>query len=103
MSAEAANQERLWQETLVDDSATEREARCGGQVPTQINPQMMHDIQVLVSRLVAKSRQLIRNFTTNLVEGWMNIRCKFDGGKLVNWSQSGSWEHQCAGAGLQQR
>ncbi len=28
------------------------------------------------------------------------MRSKFDGGKQVNRSQSGSWEAQCAGAGL---
>ena len=30
----------------------------------------------------------------------MHIRSKFDGGKQVNRSQSGSWEGRCAGAGL---
>ena len=65
-------------------------SRHGGPVPTEIDTQMMHDIQVLFGRLVTKARQLIRNFTTNLVEGWMQIRCKFDGGKVVNRSQSGA-------------
>ena len=32
----------------------------------------------------------------------MHIRCKFDGGKQVNRSQSGSWEGRCAGVGLRQ-
>ena len=32
----------------------------------------------------------------------MNIRCKFDGGKVINRSQSGSWDFRCMGAGLQQ-
>lgn len=40
------------------------------------------------------------NFTTNLVESWMHIRCKFDGGKQVNRIQGGSWQARCAGAGL---
>ena len=31
----------------------------------------------------------------------MHVRAKFDGGKVVNRSQSGSWEHHCMGAGLQ--
>lgn len=62
----------------------------------------MHDIQVLlVSRLVGKAHQLIKNFTTNLAENWMQIRCKFDGGKVINRSQSGSCESRCSGAGLQ--
>ena len=28
------------------------------------------------------------------------MRCKFDGGKQINRSQSGSWQARCAGAGL---
>ena len=32
----------------------------------------------------------------------MHIRMKFDGGKVINRSQSGSWQHRCMGAGLQQ-
>ena len=40
------------------------------------------------------------NFTTNLAESWMHIRAKFDGGKVINRSQSGSWEVRCSGAGL---
>ena len=28
------------------------------------------------------------------------MRSKFDGGKVINRSQSGSWEHRCLGAGL---
>ena len=30
----------------------------------------------------------------------MHIRAKFDGGKVINRSQSGSWEARCSGAGL---
>ena len=30
----------------------------------------------------------------------MHIRSKFDGGKKINRSQSGSWEARCAGAAL---
>ena len=30
----------------------------------------------------------------------MHIRSKFDGGKQINRSQSGSWQGRCAGAGL---
>ena len=71
-------------------------------MPAPINPNLLHDIQAVLSRLVAKARQLLGNHTTNLAECWMNIRCKFDGGKVMNRSQSGSWEHRCMGAGLQQ-
>ncbi len=67
----------------------------------EINPKMYHDIQVILSRLVAKAEQLIDNVTTNLAESWMHVRTKYDGGKVINRSQSGSWEHHCMGAGLQ--
>ena len=63
---------------------------------------MMHDIQTALSRLVSKASQLIENVTTNVAESWMHIRSKYDGGKVINRSQSGSWEHRCMGAGLQQ-
>ncbi len=42
------------------------------------------------------------NETTNLAKSWMHIRMKFDGGKVIHRSQSGSWEHRCMGAGLRQ-
>ena len=38
---------------------------------------------------------------TNLAESWMHVRSKFNGGKVINRSQSGSWEHRSMGAGLQ--
>ena len=31
----------------------------------------------------------------------MHTWCKFNGGKVINCSQSGSWEYRCMGAGLQ--
>ena len=31
---------------------------------------------------------------------YMNVRTKFDKGKQINRSQSGSWQARCAGAGL---
>ena len=74
------NQELLWKDLV--DECIQYDAETGGTIP-------------------AKAPQLIGNFTTNLAEGWMNVRCKFDGGKFVNRSQSGSWELRCMGAGLQ--
>ena len=95
-------QARLWEETTADDSIIEYEARRSGFTPTKPNSKMMHDIQTALSRLVSKASQLIENVTTNVAESWMHIRSKYDGGKVVNRSQSGSWEHRCMGAGLQQ-
>ena len=96
------DQEQLWRETTTDNPATEREILRGGQEATNVNPKLYHDIQVILSRLVAKASQLIDNVTTNIAESWMHIRAKFDRGKVINRSQSGSWEHRCMGAGLQQ-
>ena len=59
----------------------------------------MPDIQALLGRLVRKARQLLSN-EMNLAENWMNVRAKFDGGKVINRSQSGSWQHRCMVAGL---
>ena len=78
---------------MARDGGTHRES--------SIDPKMMIDIQKLVSRLVARAGQLIGNFTTNLAESWMHIQTKFDEGKVINRSQSGSFEHWCMGAGLQ--
>ena len=92
----------MWEETVADDSATELEARQGGLTTTITHPKLYHDIQVQLSRLVGKAEQLLGNTTTNLAECWMHMRCKFDGGKVINRSQSGSWEIRCLGAGLRQ-
>ena len=78
------------------------DAQTGGSNRQELNPQLMHEIQVAISRLVCKAGQLIHNFTTNLAENWMHVRCNFDGGKVVNRSQRGSWEHRCYVAGLEQ-
>ncbi len=88
------DQEILWRETPDDTPTTEAEARRGGITQMEVDSKMLHDISSLVSRLVAKSNQLIGNHTTNLAECWMHIRTKFDGGKIINRSQSGSWEHR---------
>ena len=90
-------QQILWEETTREEASS----RTAKLKPTEIDKKLMHDVQMLVSRLVEKAPQLIDNFTTNLAEAWMHIRSKFDGGKVINRSQSGSWQHRCAGAGLQ--
>lgn len=51
-------------------------------------------------RLVSMAPQLISNSTSNIAESFMNIRCKFDGGKFYNRIQRGSFQHRTYGAGL---
>ena len=57
-------------------------------------------IQRAGDRLVSMASQLISNSTTNLAECYMNIRCKFEGGKFYNRIQRGDFQHRCYGAGL---
>ena len=61
---------------------------------------MINDIQVILNKVADKSERLIGNFTTNLAEGWMAIRSKFDGGKVVNKTGRGSWNTRCYGGAL---
>ena len=133
----AEQEQRLWQDALNEENL--EDVRETTPSYSQIDIEMMCDIQQLVGRLIAKSEQLLGmlnywsadhaisymyvytymyiciymhifyitsflagNFTTNLAESWMHIRSKFDGGKQINRSQSGSWQGRCAGAGLWQ-
>ena len=57
-------------------------------------------IQRAGDRLVSNAASLINNSTSNLAECFMGIRCKFDGGKVFNRIQRGSFQHRCHGAGL---
>ncbi len=99
----AVDQGTMWSDTLEDDNpSVEKDIRQGELIPQNVDPKMFHDIQVILARLVGKAHQLIGNATTNLAECWMHIRSKFDGGKVINRSQSGSWDHRCMGAGLRQ-
>jgi hypothetical protein len=61
---------------------------------------MLRDVSFLLQRLAAKAERLIGNFTTNLAECWMQIRSKFDGGKLFNRTNRGSWHARCYGGAL---
>ena len=64
----ASSQEMLWTETVADSPAIEKEIRQGEITPTEVNPELFHDIQAIVSRLVGKASQLLGNSTTNLAE-----------------------------------
>ena len=94
------DQEAQWRETVVEGPLVKMEAQQGRPTLTEVDPKMLHDITTKLSRLMAKSKQLIGNHTTNLAECRMHIRAKFDGGKVIKRSQSGSWKHRCMGAGL---
>ena len=84
---------RLRDQTFTDNVAIDQQQSL--QVPDK------QLIQSLVSRLVSKAGRLIHNTTTNLAENWIQIRCKFDGGKVINRSQSVFFQFRCYGVGLQ--
>lgn len=51
-------------------------------------------------RIVSLAEQLVDNQTSNLAECYMGLRSSFDGGKVYNREQSGSFEGRCYAAGL---
>jgi len=112
-------QQFLEEQQVAWEDATSTETDLSLDPPQSIDHQMICDIQAIAGRLASKSRQLLGksniqvyylvinnivwwagNFTTNLAEGYMNVRSKFDGGKQINRSQRGAWKGRCAGAGL---
>ena len=88
---------KLGEEKLLQMILQQREAHLGGLTPTKVNDKMLYDIQTVLNRLIAKANKLLGNHTTNLAECWMHMRTKFDGEKVINRSQSGSWEHRVWG------
>ena len=86
----------MWNEgSSIEDM---KESRCGANI-TCNNPKIIKDVSIILNRVASKSERLIGNFTTNLAECWMHIRTKFDGGKMYNHCNRGSWHTRCyAGA-----
>lgn len=80
------------------DEELSRGASPLGCIDLEIN--LIRDVKVLLMRLANKAEKLIGNFTTNLAESWMGVRSKFDGGKVKNRCQRGSWHFRCFGAAL---
>ena len=50
------------------DFCNESDILRGGDVATDIDPRLYHDLQLVLSRLVAKAEQLVDNVTTNLAD-----------------------------------
>ena len=71
-----------------------------GQLP--LSADLHQDILAILERMAKKANRLLGNFTTNLAECWMCVRCKFDGGKNVFRCRRGSWNARVYGAGLRQ-
>ena len=71
-----------------------------GQLP--LSADLHQDILAILERMAKKANRLLENFTTNLAECWMSVRCKFDGGKNIFRCRRGSWNARVYGAGLRQ-
>ena len=88
----------LWEEGSSIEA--QEESRLGWQSSSNINTKLLKDVTVLLDRVASKSNRLLGNFTSNLAECWMPIRTKFDGGKVVNHCNRGSWHTRCFAAAL---
>ena len=67
---------------------------------SNLNPKILKDVGIILSKVAQKAPRLIGNNTTNLAECWMHIRSKFDGGKVFNHCLRGSWHTRCFAGGL---
>ena len=55
------NLEAIWRDTLADDPAIQRGLQQGGLTPTEVDPNLYHDFQATLNRLVGKVDQLLDN------------------------------------------
>ena len=79
----------------------QEESRYGRSIDYQnVEKHIIKDVTLLLSKIADKSDRLINNSTTNLAESWMHIRTKFDGGKVYNLCNRGSWHARCYGGAL---
>ena len=92
-------QSQMWTEGT-SEAELEESRGDGPYGEVEIDKEMLYDISVILSRVADKADRLLGNFTTNLAESWMSIRMKFDGGKVFNRCQRGSWHGRCNGGGL---
>ena len=75
----------MWHESVKEMSESEVNLiRNGGKSTVLADEDLLKDVYFLLNRMAGKSDRLICNFTSNLAESWMNVRCKFDGGKVTN-------------------
>ncbi len=92
-----------WKDATCDLTETQiMELRCGGtdSYAVKQKEQLLNDLYFYLNRLSEKTTRLIGNFTSNLAECWMSVRCKFDGGKMVNRCFRGSFYARCYGGAL---
>ncbi|KAK3099893.1 hypothetical protein FSP39_011406 [Pinctada imbricata] len=80
---------------------SQEDARCGTAINySDVEHHIIKDVSFILNRISEKADRLIGNNTTNLAEAWMHIRSKFDGGKVLNLCNKGSWHARCYGGAL---
>lgn len=81
--------------------SSQEEARNGTTIDYRnVEQHIIKDVLLLLCKIAEKSDRLINNSTPNLAECWMHIRTKFDGGKVHNLYNRGSWHARCYGGAL---
>lgn len=84
----------FWNEGTSNDAL--EESRLSSQLSiTDLMSCMRQDLSLILSRVAKKSASLLGNFTSNLAEMWMHVRTKYDGGKIYNHCNRGSWHNRC--------
>ena len=94
------DQVNLWEEGSSVEALEESRIGWTSSSNAGINPKLIQDVKTILDRVATKSNRLLGNFTSNLAECWMHIRAKFDGGKVVNHCNRGSWHTRCFAAAL---
>ncbi|VDI56717.1 Hypothetical predicted protein [Mytilus galloprovincialis] len=100
-SCEIGNKETLEEDEIstllnnlrkMHEIKTQEQARFGTTIAnSNVEQHIMKDVTNLLCRIAEKTDRIINNSTTNLAESWMHIRTKFDGGKVHNHCNRGSW------------
>ena len=94
------NQCDYWDDVHELNKEDELKVRQGGTQTSSTSTELLKDLYFLLDRLAEKADRLIGNFTSNLAESWMHIRCKFDGAKSSNKCFKGSFYARCYGGAL---
>jgi hypothetical protein len=95
-----SDQNSYWTEGTSEDAMEESRQCQPAESDQLVDKELLRDVTFYLNRLANKSQRLIGNYTSNLAESWMSIRAKFDGGKVFNRCNRGSWHARCYGGAL---
>ena len=94
------DQVNMWSEGCSEEEMEKSLFSSASLSKDQLDQSVIADVSILLQRMADKADRLIGNFTSNLAECWMSIRCKFDGGKQINRTNRGSWHCRVYGGAL---